>query len=156
MPYTPTDYLTDGFSTLLGLTLPATTMYAETEVTPAAVVGGGGIDQTSMRSDLVRSQLPKALYGHGDITVRVAYDPAIQEQLELAAINVNQTMGIRFPDNQGYLFFGWIDNFAPDGLTEGNRPTAMMTIKVSNVNDTTGEEEPPTYVSDLSANALFA
>lgn len=147
MAYTPTDYLTDGFSTQIELQQPPILLYAETEVTPAALTGGGGISQDSMRSEVVRTQLPKSLYGHGDITVRVAYDPTILEQIEDTAINTNQQATITFPDGQGYYIFGWIDDFKPDGLTEGNRPTAMMTFKISNVHSGTGVEAGPLYFS---------
>lgn len=145
MAYNPLDYLTDGLGASIDLSLPVTRLYAEIELNAGGPDGGEGIGTDSLRSEVVRTKVPKVLYGHKDIDVRVAYDPAYLEAIETTAIQVNQVATVTFPDGQGYTVNGWVASFITDGQTEGNRPTAMMKFIISNVNPETGNEEGPDY-----------
>jgi len=103
----------------------------EKEVTPPGIIGGGGIDQTTMRNETYRVSLPKSLKSMSPATVVGAYDPDAYTEI-LEAINVNQEMVITFPDGSTLTFWGWLDEFSPNALTEGDQPTASMTIIPSN------------------------
>jgi hypothetical protein len=81
-----------------------------------------------------------------------AYDTAIYDETDgmLAYIGVNQQIRITYPDGSTVVFWGWLDEFTPDSITEGEQPTASFTIIASNHNGTdktTGVETPPKYTA---------
>jgi hypothetical protein len=139
------DPLRDGYATLITLSLrPAIKLY-EREVTPPALVGGGKIESTHMRRSVWRMQDPKTLKGLGDLVATVMYAvPAYGNDI-MADLNTIQVITVRWPNNATLAFYGWVDNFAPSGHSEGNLPTAVITIIPALYNNTTGAEAGPLY-----------
>ena len=138
--------LDDGFSTTIDFadfpSLGGLVMWEKT-VTPPGVSGGGANETTTMRNTALRTNAPKKLKSMGEGGATVAYDPAIYTTL-FAAVNVNQLITINYPDGSNIQFWGWLDNFEPSEIVEGEQPTADLTFICSNQN-AAGEETAPVY-----------
>lgn len=119
----------DGFSTTI--TLANGTTLFEKSVTPPGLDGGGAIDTTTMRNTLYRTNSPKSLITLSESSVTVAYDPAAYSTL-ITALNTNQLITITFPDTSTIAFWGFLNSFTPGENTEGEQPTAELTIIPSN------------------------
>lgn len=139
--------LTDGHPTTITFsdTPDITLKICEKTVTPGGIEGGGANDTTCMRNLVWRTRQPKKLKTLTEGTFTASYDPSVFIDL-VAAININQELTVNFPDGSKYKFFGWIDNFAPNEITEGEQPTAEVTFMPSN-QDNTGAEVDPTYIA---------
>jgi len=114
----------------------------EKEVTPPGFSGGGPIDTSTMRNTKYRTKVPRGLFDTSPASMVVAYDTALYDEI-MASINVNQSITITFSDSSTLVFYGWIDEFTPNALTEGDQPTANMTIIASN--QTGGVETDPVW-----------
>lgn len=137
--------LDDGFSTTYELAnLPGVQLY-EKEVTPPGIAAGGPIDTTTMRNTEWRTQRPKQLKSLTQMTVTVAYSTGAFDEID-AQVGINQLITITFPDGSTRAFWGWIDEFQPGALVEGEQPTATMTIIPSNSNNAT----PPAEVAPVT------
>lgn len=123
----------DGFKTLITFAEDPTLKIYEKEVTPPGIEGGGAIDTTTMHNNTLRTNAPKSLKTFSPMTVVVAYDPEAYADLR-DMINVNQIITITFPDQSELNFWGWVDSFVPGALTEGEQPTATVTVIPSNQN----------------------
>jgi hypothetical protein len=136
-------YLTDGYQTLIafgsvaGAGAPLT--FLEKEVHPPSIKGGGGIDITNMRQGVIvpgvlpgsfpRTQLPKHLYSVGDTTTIVEWDSTMYNFNQVMAfINQLTDITITFPDGNVETFYGWLDEFTPASMKEGELPTAELKI----------------------------
>lgn len=144
--------LDDGFSTLITLAnLPEIKLY-EKEVTPPGISGGGPTDTTTMRNLSYRTQSPKGLKTLTPLSATVAYDTAVYPQLR-DQINVNQLITVAFPDGSALVFWGWLDEFTPGAHTEGEQPTATITIQPSNHDNASPPlEVAPSYDPDNSGS----
>jgi len=131
----------DGFSTTISYAEDSSVVMSEISVTPPGVSGGGAIDQTTMGNTTYRTQAPKSLKSLSDAGATVSYDPAVLTEI-LAMVNVNQLITITFPDSQTWAFYGWIDEFTPGELVEGQRPTATLKIIPSQLNGSDVETAP--------------
>jgi len=136
--------LDDGFSTIITIAnLPAVKLY-EKEVTPPGMTGGGAIDTTTMRSQGWRQMAPRQLKTLSPMSATVAFAtdaiPLVQAQLA-----INQLITVTFPDNSNLSFYGWVEEFTPGAFTEGEQPTATLTIQPSLTNPVTGAPFPPEY-----------
>ena len=142
----PSDYdpIRDGYATLITIAAaPAVKLY-ERETTPPMLDGGGPIESTSMRNVSVRTKDPKTLVGHGDIVATVMY--ATEAYFAIAQIiNTPTTISVQWPDGAIAQFDGYVDKFAPSGHSEGNLPTAVITMVVTNRHPTTGNETVPSF-----------
>jgi hypothetical protein len=139
----------DGFSTTIAFADAATIELFEKEVTPPSVQGGGAIDTTTMLNTEYRTKAPKQLKTLGDSSLTVAWDPVIYDTIVGATgINNNQLITITFIDGATLAFWGWIDEFTPNALVEGDQPTAEVTIICSNQNDV-GAETAPVYTAPV-------
>lgn len=143
--------LDDGFSTIITLAnLPSVKLY-EREVTPPGFKGGGPIETTTMRNTAWRTQAPKKLKTLDPVTSTVAFATEVIPQVQ-GQIGVNQLVQITFPDGSRIEFFGWVEEFTLSAFTEGEQPTATLSIQPSNRN-AGGEETAPTYFApDSSSN----
>ena len=135
----------DGHSTTISFTaegsgLMGVAMY-EKEVTPPGIQGGGPNDTTTMRNTTWRTRSPKTLKTLSEATIVIAYDPDLYTQLN-ALVNVNQEIQITFPDSSVLTFWGWIDEFSPNPIVEGEQPTADVTVICSNQNAAGVETAP--------------
>jgi len=137
----------DGFSTTIGFAdLPAVEFYEKT-VTPPGVSGGGENDTTTMLNTAWRTKSPKQLKTLSESSLTVAYDPACYDDIVGAnGVNNNQLITITFPDGSTLAFWGWIDEFTPGEIVEGEQPTAECTIICSNQN-AVGAETAPVYTA---------
>jgi len=133
----------DGFATLISFSEDSSVQMWEKEVTPPGISGGGENDTSTMRNTTWRTRSPKGLITLSESSITVAYDPAVYDEI-IAMVNVNQQITITFPDNSTLVFWGWIDEFTPGANTEGEQPTADITIIPSNQNDS-GVETAPVY-----------
>jgi hypothetical protein len=136
----PRTVLTDGFKTLISI---GSTYLEWKEIQPPGMVGGGGIDTTTHTNTAWRTMAPKALKTLSDSGGVCCYDPAHLDDI-LAQISVNQLITVTFPDNSTMAFWGWLDEFTPDALVEGEQPTASMKIIPSN-QDADGDEVAPAF-----------
>lgn len=139
--------LKDGHPTRISYGV-ATALYGEVEVTPPEVDGRGGIDMTSMRNNAWTTMAPKSLKQLNATTARIIFDPAMYAQA-FTYTQRNRQNTITFPDGGILGFWGWWDKFSPEGLSESNRPVAVITIQPSNLNSQC-VEAGPTYTAGTS------
>ncbi len=117
----------------------------EKTLTPPGADGGGPNDTTTMRNTLYRTKSPKVLITLTDMSLSVAYDANVYEDI-IDMLNDNQLITITFPDSSTLAFWGWLDKFEPDAIVEGEQPVATITIVPSNQN-ASGVEVPPVYAA---------
>lgn len=122
---------------------PTAVQFWEKTVTPPGAQGGGANDTSTMRNIRWRTRAPKHLLTLSDMSLTCAYDPAIYETI-LAIIQVNKWFVISWPDGSTLGFWGFLDDFTPNEVTEGEQPEADMTIIPSN-QDADGVEAAPVY-----------
>lgn len=138
----------DGFPTLIsfgGLDSGVTLKIWEREVTPPGVDGGGANDTTNMRNTYWRTRAPKKLVTLTTMSFVAQYDAELYDTDQIQAmVNVNQPITITFPDTSSVVFWGWLDKFNPNAITEGNVATANCVIEPSN-QDADGNEIAPVY-----------
>ena len=134
--------LTDGHGTTITFSSGSLTIY-EKSVTPPAISGGGANDTTTMRNTEWRTKAPKQLKSLTQAEFEAAYNTEIYDQI-VDHINVNQQITVTFPDGSELEFWGWLDEFKPQELKEGEQPTAMVTVQCSN-QDNDGNEVAPVY-----------
>lgn len=137
--------LDDGFSTTVTFSEAPTVKFWEKTVTPVGFSGGGPNETTTMRNVAWRTNAPKKLKSLTQMSMTAAYDPQVLEDIEAMAL-VNQLITITFPDFSTWEFYGWLDMFEPGEITEGEQPTADVTIEASN-QDENGEEIAPVYTA---------
>lgn len=123
--------LDDGYSTLITLAVDTDISFWEKTVTPPGLDGRDPIDTTTMHNERVVTKAPRSLIDVTDATATVAYDPLVYDQC-LSALNVRTTVTIRFPDGGTYCFFGFLQAFTPQEMSEGEQPEAEVTICVTN------------------------
>ncbi len=123
--------LDDGYSTIIVFSLNPLARVYEKTVTPPSYIGRGAIDVTTMRNRFVLSKSPKKLVDFGNVVLTVAYDVQAYVDMSLM-LAINQSMAVVFPDLSYVGFYGWIDEWKPHELKEGEQPTAEMTIILSN------------------------
>lgn len=137
--------LDDGYQTLISFAADTDVLFWEKTVTPPGISGGGEIDTTVMANETYRTRKPKALITLTNSSLTVAYDPAVYPEI-IALVNVNNLITITFPDGDTLAFWGWLDEFTPGESTEGEQPTAEITIVPSNENDS-GVETAPVHTA---------
>jgi len=135
--------LDDGFSTIITLeNLPSVKLFEKT-VTPPGMTAGGPIDTTTMRNIAWRTAAPKQLKSLTPAQAEVAYATEAYPQI-FAQIGVIQLITVTFPDQATLVFYGWLEEFTPGTNTEGEQPTATISIQVGN-RDPDGAEVSPEY-----------
>lgn len=137
--------LDDGFATFITLAGAPTIKMFEKEVTPLGYSGNGPIDITTMRNTAWRTQSPKALKTLTPVSATVAYATDALEPLQ-AQVGLNQQITLTLPDGSTMVFWGWLDEFQPGANTEGEQPTASITVQPSN-HDNEGNEVAPVYTA---------
>lgn len=131
----------DGFSTILSFAADPTVLFEQRAVTPPGVSGGGPIDTTTMSNTTWRTKSPKSLVDLTEAALTVVYDPATYDEI-IALVNVNNLITVTFPDGSTLDFWGWLDSFTPGENTEGDQPTASISVQPSNVNGSDVETAP--------------
>ncbi len=136
--------LDDGFSTTFEFENNPGVKLWEKDVTPPGISGGGPTPTTTMRNVRYRTFSPKGLKTLTPASFTGAYDTAVFVQLN-SMINVNQRITITFGDGSKLIFWGWLDDFKPNRIVEGEQPTAEVTVQPSNQN-TSNVEVAPVYI----------
>jgi hypothetical protein len=136
--------LDDGFSTIITLeNLPTVKLY-EKEVTPPGITSGGPIETTTMRTTVWRTNAPRQLKSLSPVSATVAFATEVVPQM-VAQVGVNQLITVTFPDGSTIEFYGWIEEFTPAAFTEGEQPTATLTVQPSLTDPDTGDTVAPVY-----------
>lgn len=133
----------DGHGTLISFGSYPSVNFWEKSVTPPGMSGGGENDTTTMHNTTYRTRSPKQLKTLSECSFTAAYDPDVYSNI-VSMINDNQQITITFPDSSTLTFWGWLDEFTPNEVVEGEQPTAECTIVPSN-QDTDGTETAPSY-----------
>jgi hypothetical protein len=134
----------DGHATTISL---GSADLQEVSISPPSISSGGEIDVTSMSNTSWRTKAPKQLHELGEVSFSALYDPA-KIGTYLTGVGSNQAITITFADASTLVFYGWVDSFSPSEISEGEAPTADVTIIVSNQNGsgtTPGAETAPVY-----------
>lgn len=140
--------INDGHPTKISFSASAsgvTLFMKEKEVTPPGISMGGENDTTTMHNVTWRTKAPKQLKTLTPASFSAAYDPEIYTEL-LDLIGVNQLITITFANSSTVAFWGWLDEFTPGNVVEGEQPVADVTIIPSNQNGS-GVETAPVYSS---------
>lgn len=140
----------DGFSTVISIAnIPSVKLY-EKDVTPPGVTAGGAIDVTTMRNSTWRTMAPRSLKTLTPLNLTVAYATDAYDDI-IAQLGINQQITVTFPETSTLVFWGWIEEFTPAALTEGEQPTASVVIQPSLRNNTgAGAETAPVYTDNES------
>lgn len=133
--------LEDGFSSTIGFSLDTNVKMQEKTLKPPGVSAGGENDVSTMRNSAWRTKAPKKLKTLTESSFKCAYDPAFYVEI-VAMVGKNQTVTITFPDGATLVFYGWIDEFTPADLVEGQQPEAEVKIICSNRNGSNAETAP--------------
>ena len=136
-------FVDDGFPTLVTFSesTSAALYFYETEVSPPGFSAGGENDTTTMRNTAWRTKAPKKLITLSSFSEVAKYDPAILDEIT-GMIGVNQQITVTFPDTSTWVFWGWVDEFTPNAVTEGTMATANLTVIPSNQNGSQVETAP--------------
>lgn len=134
-------YLDNGYRTLITLAIDTNIEFWEITVTPPGIDGGDEIDTTTMHNDTWRTKSARTLKDMTECSVTAAYDPSIYTAI-LAAINVETTITVTFPDGSTLAFFGYVKSFEPGALEEGTMPECTITIVPTNVDSSHVEQSP--------------
>lgn len=135
----------DGHPTTITLALAPNVAFWEKSVTPPGFDGGGPNDTTTMRNSIWRTMAPKKLLTLTPMTFKAAYAAVVIGDIR-NNMNVNQLMTVIHATGAKWTFYGYLDKFTPDEVTEGTQPTATVTIQPTN-QDNTGAEVAPSYVA---------
>lgn len=138
--------LDDGYRTLLACAANPDVSFWEKTVKPPGLDGGDEIDTTTMHNDTWRTRAPRALVTMTEASMTAAYDPNIYNDI-LSVLNVETTWTVHFPDGSTLAFYGFLKNFETNELSEGEQPTASITVVPTNQDPVTGAEEAPVLVS---------
>lgn len=121
-------FLPDGFQTFIIFALLPGVLFKEKEVKPPAMQAGGAIDVTTMRNNTVRTRWHKSLTTLSEMNVVVSYDTSVYTQIYASLLQRNGLISVNFPDNSLLTFQGWLDEFTPNQLKEGDFPLADAKI----------------------------
>ena len=134
----------DGFKTLVTFSEGALSIWTKT-VKPPGVTGGGPIATTTMVNTRIRTKAPKQLYEITDGEMKAAYDPAVLIEI-IGQLQVLQQITVTFADNATQVFWGWLEEFMPDDVSEGEQPVATVKFCCSGESDV-GVETAPVFGS---------
>jgi hypothetical protein len=124
--------LMDGFKTLITFASAPTVKFYEKRITPPGASMGGPNDTTTMRNTAWRTRQPKKLKTLDNATATVSWDPIVYSTVVNTLLGLVDSITITFPDGSTLQFYGWLDEFRPNEITEGEQPTATVTICPSN------------------------
>lgn len=136
--------LKDGFSTKISFSANLTIEFWEKSVTPPGLDGGDAIEQTTMFNATYRTFAARQLKTMTEVKVKAAYNPKLYTSI-LALINVETSVTVHFPDGSTLVFYGFLKEFMPGELKEGEQPEADITVVCTNADPTTGAETAAVY-----------
>lgn len=136
--------LKTGFATKIAMENVPDIALWEKGTTPIGAEGGEPIDQTTFWNTDVFTKSPRELIDFTPAQVRVAYDPAVLDDI-LAQINVAQTITLIFNSGQTWSFFGYLKSFTPAENQMGVQPEAVAVFVPTNADPSTAAETVPNY-----------
>lgn len=140
---TPTGIpLRDGYQALITFAASATICFWEKSVTPPGIDGGEPVDATTMHNVTWRVRRPRYLKTLTPMTTRVAYDPALYDDI-LSLCNVETTVTVSFTDGSTLAFYGFLQKFEPGEMVEGTQPEGSITIIPTNWDPVNAVEAAP-------------
>lgn len=125
----------DGYQSLITCRADTDISFWEKSVKPFGADGGDKVDTTTMHNVTHRTFTSRGLITATPAAAKVAYDARVLDQI-YAIINVETTWTILFPSSAQWSFYGFLKSFEPDELSEGNQPTASITIEPTNTDPT--------------------
>lgn len=138
--------LTNGWKTMVTLTIAPDIEFWEMEVTPPGAEGGDEVDTTTMHNTLAVTKAPNSdLIEFTNAEGTAAYDPKILDNLK-ACINRPTTVTHRYPNGDLEAAYGFLKKFEKNGLQRGEMPEADYEIVITNEDPDTGEEELPVLI----------
>jgi hypothetical protein len=132
----------DGYSAKIAFSSNPTVSFWEKGVQPPGVDGGEAIAASTMHNVSWRTFGTPSLKTLTPSTVRVAYDPAVFDDI-LLLVNVEQEITVHFRNGGHLSFFGRLKSFEPDEMVEGTQPEATAVIESTNWDGTA--EQAPVY-----------
>ena len=141
-----TQVLEDGHGTLITFSLASTVEFEELEVTLPAIKGGGKKKMTTMHNVDVHTGAPKKLFDIEAGTVLVAWDPLCYQTIMNTLVNKNGQITVTLPNGATIVYWGFIDEFTPKPLKEGERPEADVKFEITNRNGS-GVTTKPAYTA---------
>lgn len=139
--------LGDGYQTAIVFARNDTVSFWEKSIKPPGMDGGDMIDNTTMRNTTWRTRAPRQLITLTDFTLRAAYDPNVYNQILNDLLNQEGAITIHFPDGSTLDFFGYLQKFEPQEITEGNQPEADITVVPTNWDPANAVEAAPVLTS---------
>lgn len=107
---------------------------------------GDTIDTTTQWNETVRQKAFRELAEITDGSLTVGYDPQALPQI-LAILGKPGAFTYYLPNGASMTYWGGARTFEPNEHTEGDFPTAQMTLAVTNTDPDTGAEEGPLYTA---------
>lgn len=140
--------LEKGHSITVSIAADTTIEFEEIEVQPPGVDGGDPIENHTQYSATWKTKAPSPLMELTELEMEVAYDPAVLGPSAIvAAINVETTITVFFPDGSKLAFYGYLKSFIPGTMSEDERPTASVVIQPTNRDPSDGSEAGPVYAA---------
>lgn len=133
--------LRDGFRTKFTFANDSDLSVWEISGKPPSYDGGDPIDLRTMWDTKYVPKWPRGLIEVGPATMKVAYDPAVLTQI-VAIINTATTITVTYPDGSTEAYFGYLRSFERDELTDGEMPTATVTIEATMLDSSFAEQAP--------------
>jgi hypothetical protein len=127
---TPTStqfYLKNGFRSKITIRQDPAIILWEKAVTPPGVDGGAPVEVGNMFSVKWNPQVPRGLATMTPARMTCAYDPKVFNNI-VAAVNREDIITLTFPNNDTLAFFGYLQQFIPNEISDGNQPTASVTL----------------------------
>lgn len=120
-------YLKNGFRAKITFKLDPNITLWEKAVTPPGFDGGAPVEIGNMYNVKYQPQVPRGLATMTPARMTVAYDPIAFNEIA-AAINREDTITVTFPNNDTVAFYGYLQQFIPNEMSDGTQPTASCTI----------------------------
>ena len=79
------------------------------------------------------------------VSTTATYDPDVYNEIE-SAINVETTITVTFADGSTIAFFGYLQNFEANEVSEGEDPECTITFQPTNWDPAANVEAGPTVV----------
>lgn len=137
--------LPDGYQSLVTFETDADIELWEKTVTPPGIDGGDAVESTTMHNTTWRTFHPRNLKTLTEHSFTAAYDPDVYDQI-VALCNVETTITVLFPDGSTLAFYGYLKNFEPSEMSEGEQPEATVTVQPTNWDHVNDVEAGPTVV----------
>lgn len=140
----PTGYkMPDGYSTRIALANKPAINFWEKTAKASGVDTGDPIKQSTMLNNRWHTYAARSLVNVTPTTLTAAYDPDVISDI-LGQLGVNQSITVHFPDGSQWSFWGFVRNFEPQELKEGEQPEAQVELVPTNT-DNSGVESGPLF-----------